>query len=65
MLPPQPSWSMPSCVRWHFLLVQVAEKYPTMCASFLKGLPLRVLGEMEVPTRVVAQVRGPSYGLGV
>ncbi|KAG1679114.1 hypothetical protein FOA52_000469 [Chlamydomonas sp. UWO 241] len=37
------------------VLADVAEQYPTMCEAFLSGLPLRVLGEMEVPSRIATQ----------
>lgn len=33
----------------------MAEKYPTMCESFLTGLPLRTLGEMEIPSSIAVQ----------
>ncbi|KAG2499706.1 hypothetical protein HYH03_002641 [Edaphochlamys debaryana] len=43
----------------------VANQYPTMCQSFLTGLPLRPLGEMEVPAHVAARgmivTSAPSY----
>jgi hypothetical protein len=33
-------------------LPEVAEKYPGMCYTFLNGLTLRPLGEMEIPASV-------------
>ncbi|GFH27316.1 WD_REPEATS_REGION domain-containing protein, partial [Haematococcus lacustris] len=36
-------------------LPEVAEKYPTMCEAFLTGLPLLVLGEMEIPSTLAGQ----------
>ncbi len=33
----------------------LAERYPMMCESFLTGLPLKVLGDVEVPSSMVAQ----------
>ncbi|GFR49848.1 hypothetical protein Agub_g11948 [Astrephomene gubernaculifera] len=43
----------------------VAQQYPTMCQVFLSGLPLRPLGEMEVPSSVAARgmivTSAPSY----
>ncbi|KXZ50265.1 hypothetical protein GPECTOR_17g904 [Gonium pectorale] len=43
----------------------VAQQYPTMCQVFLSGLPLRPLGEMEVPSSIAARgmivTSAPSY----
>ncbi|GFH18362.1 uncharacterized protein HaLaN_15156, partial [Haematococcus lacustris] len=36
-------------------LPEVAEKYPTMCESFLTELPLCVLGEMEIPSALAGK----------
>ena len=34
---------------------EVALQYPEMCYRFMQGLPLKVLGEMEIPSTVAAQ----------
>lgn len=39
-------------------LPEVAQQYPTMCEAFLSGLPLKVLGEMEIPSAIASQVSG-------
>ena len=42
-------------------LPEVADQYPTMCEAFLTKLPLRVLGEIEIPSKIASQVRECSY----
>ena len=37
-------------------LPEVADQYPTMCEAFLTKLPLRILGEIEIPSKVAAKV---------
>ena len=37
-------------------LPEVADQYPTMCEAFLTKLPLRVLGEIEIPSKIASQV---------
>eukprot|EP00201_Polytomella_parva_P015433 CAMPEP_0175051112 /NCGR_PEP_ID=MMETSP0052_2-20121109/7617_1 /TAXON_ID=51329 ORGANISM="Polytomella parva, Strain SAG 63-3" /NCGR_SAMPLE_ID=MMETSP0052_2 /ASSEMBLY_ACC=CAM_ASM_000194 /LENGTH=541 /DNA_ID=CAMNT_0016315357 /DNA_START=84 /DNA_END=1705 /DNA_ORIENTATION=- len=43
----------------------VAEQYPTMCEAFLTGLPLKPLGEMEIPASIASRgmivTSSPSY----
>lgn len=39
-------------------LCELAEQYPTMCEVFLTRLPLRLLGEMEIPNSLAQQVGG-------
>ena len=37
-------------------LPDVADPYPTMCEAFLTKLPLRILGEIEIPSKIASQV---------
>ncbi len=36
-------------------LPEVADLYPSMCEAFLTKLPLRVLGEIEIPSFIAKQ----------
>ncbi len=38
-----------------FALPEVADLYPSMCEAFLTKLPLRVLGEIEIPSFIAKQ----------